>query len=183
MVTLQVGDRRFTTTHDTLVSQSTFFDALLSSRWAHNQQSDGSYFVDADPDLFEHILRFLRRGVCPLFYDHNGHNYGLYLALLQEARYFGIDGLEKWLENKKYHNVVTVEREMEVLDDSYLDRRGLRERLSGDVTEELFPQWGIRKTYICPRRIPSHQGAPSSCGRKCMSAKGDDGDEYERNMQ
>jgi BTB/POZ domain-containing protein KCTD9 len=64
---------------------------------------EGSYFVDADPQLFDHILRYLRRGVLPIFYDNiRGHDHGLYRALLEEARYFQIDRLENWLSDKSY---------------------------------------------------------------------------------
>jgi hypothetical protein len=85
---LQVGGRRFTTTKETLTEESAFFSSLLSGRW-ENALEDGSYFIDADPVLFEHILRYLRRGVFPLFFDTaKGHDPYLYLALLEEARYF-----------------------------------------------------------------------------------------------
>lgn len=63
-VLLQVGERRFTTTNETLTNESTFFASLLSGRWS-NALPDGSHFIDADPMLFEHILRYLRRGVLP----------------------------------------------------------------------------------------------------------------------
>ncbi|KAK8217963.1 hypothetical protein IWZ01DRAFT_537631 [Phyllosticta capitalensis] len=116
-ITLQVCTRRFVTTRDTLRSGSSYFDALLSSRWAHNAQSDGSFFVDADPDLFAHILRFLRRGVYPVFFDvEKGHDYALYTALHEEARFFGIDNLFKWLEGKRYMKVVKVQASVERID-------------------------------------------------------------------
>src|SRR3954471_305451 len=87
-ITLQVGERRFVTTRETLTAESRFFASLLSGRWG-NALADGSYFIDADPSLFEHILRYLRRRVLPLFYDKaKGHDYALYLALLEEAKYF-----------------------------------------------------------------------------------------------
>lgn len=54
-ITLQVGERRFLTTRQTLTEGSGFFFSLLSGRW-DNAQSDGFYFVDADPESFEYIL-------------------------------------------------------------------------------------------------------------------------------
>ena len=72
-ITLQVGARCFITTHETLVAESGFFASLLSGRW-DNAAEDGSHFVDADANLFEHILRYLRRGVFPFFYEKSkGH--------------------------------------------------------------------------------------------------------------
>jgi len=41
--------------------ESAFFAALFSGRW-DNADADGFFFIDADPDLFEHILRYVRRG-------------------------------------------------------------------------------------------------------------------------
>ncbi|KAF4628219.1 hypothetical protein G7Y89_g9933 [Cudoniella acicularis] len=82
-ITLQAGERRFVTVAETLTHEN------------------GSYFIDADPELFEHILRYLRRGVLPIFYDRvKGHNYSLYLALLGKAKYFQILRLENWLKRK-----------------------------------------------------------------------------------
>lgn len=100
-VVLEVGGRRFKTTYDTL-KESSFFESLLSSRW-NNVRHDGSYFIDADPGLFHYILRYLRRGVFPLFYNRVlGHDYDRYNSLLAEAKYFGIKKLESWLEEKLY---------------------------------------------------------------------------------
>lgn len=50
-VTLQVGERRFTTTIEVLKG-SEFFAALTSGRCESNRLEDESYFVDADPDIF-----------------------------------------------------------------------------------------------------------------------------------
>ncbi|KAF7717802.1 Uncharacterized protein PECH_008441 [Penicillium ucsense] len=87
-VVLQVGDRRFVTSRDTLTTESGYFAALLSGRW-NDAREDGSYLIDADPYLFEHILQYLRQGVPPLFFDSaKGHDRLMYLALYTEARYF-----------------------------------------------------------------------------------------------
>jgi phytoene desaturase (3,4-didehydrolycopene-forming) len=67
-VNLLIGERRFTTTRQTLVTESPFFTSLLSGRWG-STLDDGSYFVDADPALFEHILRYLRHSIYPILYD------------------------------------------------------------------------------------------------------------------
>jgi BTB/POZ domain-containing protein KCTD9 len=87
-IDLQVGERRFTTLASTLSDGSSFFASLLSDRWPESRSDDGSYFVDADPDLFVHILRYLRRGVPPVLYNKcQGFDYGLYRALQEEAEY------------------------------------------------------------------------------------------------
>jgi hypothetical protein len=46
-----------------------FCAALLSGRW-DNAQADGLYFIDAGPELFKHLVRYLRRSVLPIFYDN-----------------------------------------------------------------------------------------------------------------
>ncbi|KAL2358650.1 BTB/POZ protein, partial [Cryomyces antarcticus] len=105
-VTVQVGERRFYTHRDTLTTESPFFSALLSERW-NSAEPDGSYFVDADPGLFEHILRYLRRSVYPIFYStSNGHDHALYHALYKEAEYFQIDHLAEYLSSQIYRNAV-----------------------------------------------------------------------------
>lgn len=108
-VTLQVGERRFTATHNTLVGESEYFRARLSGSW-NDADEDGSYFVDADPTLFEHVLRYLRSGNPPLFFNvaTQSHDYAMYLALLGEAKYFGISKLEDWIQNERYLAAVRV---------------------------------------------------------------------------
>ena len=71
MVILQVGERRFNTTRSTLAAGSTYFKSLFSGNFADARSEDGSYFIDADPDAFPTILRYLRHNVLPTFFDRN----------------------------------------------------------------------------------------------------------------
>ncbi|KAF2273210.1 uncharacterized protein EI97DRAFT_496147 [Westerdykella ornata] len=173
-ITLQVGERRFVTTLQTL-QESGFFASLLSGRW-DNAQGDGSYFVDADPTLFEHILRYLRRGVLPIFYDKaKGHDYGMYLALLEEAKYLDITRLVDWLEKKQYLHAIKTKvssKEVEGTDQLCATRES-------NVDLRWHPTWVTRKVYICPRRIYAHRGDARACGRYCRKAQGDADDIYE----
>ncbi|KAI9732129.1 MAG: hypothetical protein M1834_004225 [Cirrosporium novae-zelandiae] len=173
-ITLQVGERRFITTHNTMTSQSTFFFELLSSP-SNSQQVDGSYFIDADPDVFVHILRYLRRGVLPIFYDKvKGHDYAQYLALLKEARYFRITRLEKWLSDKRYLEAIKVMHEIDELDGA----SRISEIKGADVEVDYRPMRITKQVYICPQNIFVHQGNPSACGRRCRSIQGDAPDKY-----
>jgi len=62
-ITLNVGGKLFTTTKDTLLSRrDSFFYAMLSSGQWFPDESDGTYFIDRDPDYFHIILSFLRTG-------------------------------------------------------------------------------------------------------------------------
>ncbi|KAJ0419345.1 hypothetical protein BJY00DRAFT_314177 [Aspergillus carlsbadensis] len=172
---LQVGERHFTTTRSTLVEESAYFDSLLSGRW-DTAREDGSYFVDADPDLFVHILRYLRRGVLPVFYDvQKGHDEALYDALLKEANFLGIIELESYLENRRYLGRVAASR---WVGNPEPECHGVW-TVDSDVSVEHHVQWVVEKVYLCPRRIECHKGSPKSCGRECMKAKGDKLDEYE----
>ena len=88
-LSLQVGERKFTTTKATL-SKSGFFSALLAGPWEGDLLMDGSYFIDADPDIFDFVLKYLRHGILPLFYDKvKGHDYRLYLAVLEREHILG----------------------------------------------------------------------------------------------
>ncbi|KAM0159752.1 hypothetical protein ACHAQE_004798 [Botrytis cinerea] len=167
-ITLQVGERRFVTTMNTMTGESPFFAALLSGRWDSNEQADGSYFIDADPDLFEHILRYLRRSVLPIFYDPiKGHDHALYLALLGEARYFQITRLENYLKNEIYLSAVKTCSSVEELEGFWSETQ------STDESVEYYPRWDTKKVYICPRGIGVHRGNSSACGRQCESVRGD----------
>ncbi|MCJ1255631.1 hypothetical protein MMC24_003448 [Lignoscripta atroalba] len=174
-ITLQVGARRFSTTTETLTAGSAFFASLLSGRW-DNVLVDGSYFIDADGSVFEHILRYLRHGVLPVFFDKSkGHDYALYLAVLEQAKYFQIDKLEEWIQNKRYLHAVKIEHSA----DEFEGTHAIAESVGADVDVEYHPTWKITKVYVCPRGIPSHRGNPNACGRICRNAQGNTEDEYE----
>ena len=115
-ITLHIGERRFVTAAHMITQESGFFAALLSGHW-DNRQADGLYFIDADAELFEHILRYLRRGVLPVFYDSvKGHDHTLYLALLEEAKYFQVPRLVNWLRGKGYLQAIKIRYSADELD-------------------------------------------------------------------
>lgn len=61
VIKLNVGGRSFWTTRTTLTSvPGTMFEALLSGRHAVMRDSEGGIFLDRDPDIFEHVLTYLR---------------------------------------------------------------------------------------------------------------------------
>lgn len=158
---------------DTLAG-ATYFQALLSGRW--KAQDDGSFFIDADPRLFEHILSFLRHNTLPLFYDRTkGHDHGLYMALLGEAEYLGVEGLVRYLREKVYLQVVKVRHsaeELNTLEDVDLI-------VGMDTEVEYHVVRNKKKVYVCPRSISLHRGQPQLCGRQCQNAKGGAGNLFE----
>ena len=175
VITLQVCNQTFRTTISTLTSQSKFFDSQLDSNW-NDEQPDGAYFLDSDPIVFSHILRYLRSGILPVFYSKDkGHDYELYAAVLVQAKCFKIKKLEAWIEGKRYLDAVKVERQVRVLDSA-----GVGDGTIGAETEvKCFPQWAKEKVFVCPRRIDAHRGTPGACGRQCDNAQGDKPDKYE----
>lgn len=101
-IKLNIGGRIFITSSDTLRSESGLFARQLSDRFTWTPEEDGTYFLDADPELFEHLLRFMRRpSVFPLFYNKvAGFDYDLYNRLEGEAEFFQIEALREWISEK-----------------------------------------------------------------------------------
>jgi len=176
LITLNVSGRHFVTFKETLTSGSDWFANRLSGRW-NDRLTDGSYFVDADPDLFAYILQYLRRETAPLFYTQGGgHEYGKYTALLREADYLQVTGLKAWLEAKRYHEavkVITKAQKVEELES--IDRC-----VSSDWNVKHHPHQAEKKTYVCPRDIQCHRGQRWRCGTACAKAEAArEGDMYE----
>ncbi|KAI1801456.1 hypothetical protein F4811DRAFT_563996 [Daldinia bambusicola] len=176
-VTLQVGERRFTTLRDTLLAESAYFAARLSGRWS-DADADGSYFVDADPALFEHVLAYLRSGNFPVFFDSAAlaFDHARYAALLGEARYLGVRKLVDWIERKKYLDAVEITRSVIVDDD--VSSASMHAYVSGAPAGskvDLSTAWGVKKVYVCPHDFPSHHGNPARCSCELWKRKEEGG--------
>ncbi|KAI0467935.1 hypothetical protein F4859DRAFT_492149 [Xylaria cf. heliscus] len=180
-VKLQVGEQQFFTTKDTLMGESAYFSALFSGRWS-NQSEDGFYYIDSDPDLFADILRYLRSGNYPLFFNPSvgAYDYAKYSALLGEAQYFGIGKLENWIRNQCYLGAVKTQYKLDILSpDEAQSLRGYSDTIRGDqqLKFSYLPQ--IKKAYVCPRGIPEHYDNQERCGRRCNNSIGASGVNYE----
>lgn len=173
-VILKVGERHFETFRNTLTDESTYFAARLSGRWSDSDANDGSYFIDTDPDIFQHVLAYLRDGTLPLCYNAaaGAFEYERYVALLGQARYFGIARLEDWIENERYlaaietkytSTLVAGENALEEI----ADRFGV---VRGNSKLDFSPAWEMKKIYLCPRGIYVHRGKPDRCGQQCHRA-------------
>ncbi|KAI1749090.1 hypothetical protein F4782DRAFT_316448 [Xylaria castorea] len=183
-VKLLVGEREFNTTKDTLMGESAYFSVLFSGRW-RNQSDDDSYFIDSDPDLFTDILRYLRSGNYPLFFNPSTgiYDYARYSALLGEAQYFGIGKLEDWIRDQRYLDAVKTQYSQDIISpDEVQALQGRFDTTKGDqrLSFSYLPQ--VKKTYVCPRRIPDHYGNRERCGRKCSQCLGDSEGEYEESQ-
>jgi hypothetical protein len=105
---IKTSQRSFVTDPDRWLGESLYFKNLFSGKWG-DKEEDGSYFIETDAHIFEHILRYLRTGVLPVFYDKTaGHNVPLYQAMLDESMYFAIDRLQKWIRERKYLDAVKI---------------------------------------------------------------------------
>jgi hypothetical protein len=137
LVTLNVSGRIYKTRPSTL-SISPYFKALLA-RWdsSADLQDDGSYFIDADPDTFEHILAFMRRpSKFPLYWTHeHGFDYVLYNKVEAEADFFLLHGLRDWISKKRYKDAVKTIMEVKILKE-------------GDVGHFNFTSWSEKGEYV-----------------------------------
>ncbi|KAI0147438.1 hypothetical protein GGR57DRAFT_515693 [Xylariaceae sp. FL1272] len=171
-VNLQVGERVFITTKDTLVSESSYFTALFSGRW-QDQDIAGTYFIDSDPVIFADVLRYMRSGNFPLYFNASTstYEYGKYASLLGEAQYFGIARLEDWIVNKGYKDAVHIRSTIDVIDCPRLDGTALclgsHSQVTADHRLDLSYLPRIKKVFVCPQRFEDHRGEPNKCRREC----------------
>jgi BTB/POZ domain len=172
-VTLNVGGRIFITTIGTLVDRSNYFASLFSGRWAMPKQLDGSIFIDTDPNVFEHVLRYLRRGVFPLaFNKETGHDYKLYIEILSEARYFQIPKLEKWLEGKCYIHCIEFSTTQKRVGPTNLSPSTTTSSWSSDfVTQLLKQETSKRHQYTCPVELQRRHRNDSPYHSPCQQPK------------
>ncbi|KXH65860.1 hypothetical protein CSAL01_02909 [Colletotrichum salicis] len=104
-IKLEIGGRRFVSSMDVL-ERSPWFKYIFSINF-RDWYRDGVFHFDNDGDLFAHILRFLRTGMHPLFWDaRNGFDYAMYAMIQEQARYYMLYDLEAWIAQQKYHDVV-----------------------------------------------------------------------------
>ena len=179
LITLQVGERRYFSEEKTLVEGSTYFKTRLTGSSKDDKEVDGSHFIDRDGLLFEHILSFLRTGICPLFRDSFGfYDCHKYQRLSAEAKFFGVKKLHDWLIASSYQKVITTTRHVNLIENlEDLDN------VAASDKAQIIPMWRTRKTYLCPRGIQVHRGKPESCGRACEQARVDYGQEYDEEQE
>ncbi|KAI0385471.1 hypothetical protein F5Y04DRAFT_276800 [Hypomontagnella monticulosa] len=171
-ICLRIGERHFIVHLDTLIRQSTYFAAF----YAHGSEAyDGALFVDSDPDIFGHIINFLRTGIYPLFFDSNTQTFDHveYFYLLTESKRFGVQKLIDWITDKKYLNAVKVTKSVTILDDitSGFLQDYLNQRAPSDDKVDVSTTWAAKKVYLCPRGIEVHRGDRSRCGRVCEAVR------------
>jgi hypothetical protein len=159
LINLNVSGRKYVTRPSTLAT-SPYFTALLA-RWnsSADLEDDGSYFIDADPDVFEHILAFMRRpSKFPLYWtQEHGFDYVLYNKVEAEADFFLLHGLRDWVRGMKYKEAVKSVMEVKVLSgrDSNIWIGG------GGSCVEVTGFFGAydgnrRPVFACPLHLPQY---------------------------
>jgi len=115
IVTLNVGGQKYQTTKVTLKKHPRFFKGLNSNEFGTQLEESGSYFIDRDPVLFVHIMRYLRDSA--IRQDLN--DITLYKQLEREAKYFclnnmvlKIKALIKQLERNADDNLVEYQQRL-----------------------------------------------------------------------
>lgn len=169
-IVLNVGGRRFETFRNTLIAESAYFAACLSETWKGTDSFDpvdGSYFIDLDPDVFQHVLNYLRLSNFPVFYNEatNAFDYGRYSAVLAQARYLKIPRLVEWIEKKKYLAAVEF-RYASVMargDDAFDQIAKQFGAVQGNSKVEFHPIWDAKKVHVCPLGIAAHRLDPNDC--------------------
>jgi len=154
---IDVGGTIFKTTPSTLC-KSPFLAALVDqSEKFITRDSNDRIFVDRDPILFGHILKFLRSGQWPSF---DKADTKLVLELRTECGYFGLEGPSS-NSGEESLDVVTMVRL-----DKEDDRRNSRDR-----TDELVPRVTLIGKDIILQEVvsleQSHKymtGIPALCG-------------------
>lgn len=176
IVTVQVGERQFTAHISTLTHQSDYFRSMFSGRWAVACLDNGSYFIDADGDAFAHIMRFLRHQIYPVVYDRvKGHDYAMYMAILDLAELLGITKLIVWIKEEAFYSAVTLTYRAEYVPSPDF----APETIPSDQKSSVHSVLRTRKIYVCPRGIIVHRGAPERCGQACLKTRGDQPYQYE----
>lgn len=140
IIILDVSGRKYRTQKVTLQA-SPYFQKILA-RWndCNDRQEDGSYFIDADSDIFQHVLQFMRRpSKFALFWTkETGFDYALYNKLEVEADYFLLHDLRDWIKKKRYLDAVKTVIEVKVLSERELNDRQNKRRCSADIEIQTF---------------------------------------------
>jgi hypothetical protein len=157
-------------THEATLQASPYFRNLMA-RWKDccDRQEDGSFFVDANPDVFQHILNFMRRpSKFPLFWTKNtGFDYALYNNLEAEADYFLLNDLRDWIRQKRYLDAVRITIERITLKEYELLNGRRSERSEADIeVQSFFGSYSGERRYCCPLGIHSDDTKCSS--NECM---------------
>mmetsp|Transcript_87227 Transcript_87227/g.154514 ORF Transcript_87227/g.154514 Transcript_87227/m.154514 type:complete len:353 (+) Transcript_87227:46-1104(+) len=118
---LNVGGTMFLVSREVLGTfPASYFGSLAAGRIGSVQESDGSIFVDRDPEMFSYILRYLRTsGDCLNSLPQTDHGRS---SLLTEAEYYGLQHLANVLRSSRVRNIFCA---------SILEKKGGKFKIEG----------------------------------------------------
>jgi hypothetical protein len=169
-ITINVSGRQHHVGNPTPIASPYFLNLL--ERWdaSADLATDGSYNIDADPNVFEHVLCFMRRpSHYPLFWTKGkGFDYVLYSKLEAEADFFLLHDLRDWIRQERYKDAVKTVVEVKRISEP------LYSNASTEWTEVDDMQWCLdsfkgEKSYRCPLGV--HGPKAWDCG--CFNKFGD----------
>lgn len=98
IVRLNVGGRVFATSHSTLTYfPDTMLSKLVSGDIPSHRDETGAFFIDRDPDLFCHVLNYLRNPLSPEVIPENKQ---MLRRLQLEADFYSISELRQAIQHK-----------------------------------------------------------------------------------
>lgn len=192
VITLDVGGRNFRALKITL-EESPNLRQQLSGNWQAYLQEDGSLFLDSEPDIFEHLLRYMRRpNIFPLFWTKtSGFDYNLYTRLQAEAEVYGLTDLSDWIKNEEYTKAIQIIAPTPMVMNvasfsphlSVESLRASRREFEGDGSTTLgFHVVTKAEEYFdCPISKPNHKvprGEEIRCGAQCRMQENFDSCRY-----
>ncbi|KAI8931442.1 hypothetical protein NX059_011769 [Plenodomus lindquistii] len=150
LIVLDVSGRKYQTQRSTLQAFPYFHDLLARWKSYSYRQEYGSCFVDADPNVFQYVLEFMRRpSRFPLFWTRQtGFDYALYSKLEAEADHFLLHDLRDWLRKKRYLDAVKTIIEVKALSEQNIRDPQNRRRCQPDMeVESFFGSYSGEKRY------------------------------------
>ena len=112
MIRINVGGQVFATTKDTL-SKCGYFEPYLAGRIRHAEDDQGALFIDRSPDLFRHLLQYMRAGTAP----SRSELRRIRQELLSESLYFIVPGLVDHIQGRiSPHDMRPEDREVRALE-------------------------------------------------------------------
>ena len=113
-INLNVGGTKYSTTYDTLVKYSSYFQAMFSGKFSLETDDEGYFFIDRNGRLFEYVLEYSRNDSCQFLELYNGHTQ----LLFDEFKFYGfdMDQAKNMIETKKLSDYKRIEDRVNILE-------------------------------------------------------------------
>lgn len=151
-----IGERTFSTLTNTLIESGYFKKIIFKNYDAPSGLEESgnllTFFLDADADLFAHVLKYLRTGRMPLFWTRSeGFDLDRYARLKNLASYLAIPKIVCWIKHKRYESVI----KFTVVANTYIESvpKGKSQIATSvadpsDVTVSIFPTASAAHRFV-----------------------------------